>query len=182
MALMIEIKNKIIKVMIMHKSLFLLTLLLFFRIAILAQNKDSVYMFIACSEISKEKTKDLSFILEVVNNSSKSVILPNKIVSGPAKNLPVNLGFEILFITNSDTTNVLDTHLDFINPGPFPKNNNYTLLAKASRLIKIRIRNSFFSEKGAYLIRFVLKKKLVFEKSLKLQDNIYTAWKMIEVN
>jgi len=166
----------------MNKTLILFLVLLSLTKLTYGQKKDYLYLSILCNENNISKNHSVLFILKFMNYGEDSVTIPNRIVSGPRSVLSVNLGFELLRITGKDTIDVLETQSEDIDPFGLPYINVYKLPPQSSRLIEVHIEKDFFDEKGIYLVRFVLKKNLLLEKSLKFNNDIYSNWKIVNIN
>ena len=146
------------------------------------QNKDPITLAIVCNETNFKKPSSVIFIIEFINNGTKTIIIPNKIVSGDLQNIQVNLGFEILRVFSGDTIDVLKIHNADINAQNSHFNNEFKLEAGEKRLVKVEVDGFYFNEKGEYMIRFGLKKKNYFEKNLRFKKDIFSNWKIIHTD
>lgn len=160
-------------------ELFFTTAMLLLASLSNGQNKTLLSLSVICQKKQNEK---VVFYLKIVNHSAETVEMPNRIVSGSYKEGIVNLGFEILRISKLDTLDILKTHLQDLHAPNLPYDNKYELQPGKQRCIKVPIDNFFFDEKGNYIIRFILKKELLFEKSLKIQSDIFSRWVNLTIN
>lgn len=121
------------------------------------------------------------FILEIRNANCPQVIIPQEIWFGHKEDLDFgDLTFELLFVSGTDSINVLKNMRNSSSGWPSKDSNNIILYSNTAYLFEFAfLRSYYFQKKGNYLIRFTLLKSYAPKYMTK---NISSEWYSFNIN
>jgi hypothetical protein len=135
---------------------------------------DSLLVSVSCSK-TELKSSFISFELSIFNYGERSISLPDRLAGGVPGSHVSNIWYEIFFI-GKDTVNISNQIVSNIKTGS-PYISNYILPHLAIRKENISIPKTFFSKRGKYLIRFMLRKRSQFYYTINdIEGDVYSDW------
>ena len=147
----------------------------------LEQSQQKLTLEIISVEADSNRTfGGFPFTFKITNYSNKIISLPNRYIIGPLKYWWPNLGFE-LFYCNSDTIDITYQWAADIAIRE-PPQNTVNLLPGKDTVISSSLDRIYFSQKGNYKIRAILKKRWRNNNIAEIDGDVYSDWKMIQLD